>query len=77
MESKKQSKLENITKQNQNHRSREQTSIARRSSSGWMAKQVKGLKGCTLPVIKGIAHRDVIYSTANIVNNIIITLYVL
>ena len=42
-----------------------------------MAKQVKGLKGCTLPVIKGIAHRDVIYSTANIVNNIIITLYVL
>lgn len=42
-----------------------------------MAKQVKGLKGCKVPVIKGIAHRDVIYSTGTIVNNIIITLYVI
>lgn len=30
-----------------------------------------------LPIIKGIAHRDVIYSTGNIGNNIIINLYVI
>ena len=43
---------------------------------GW-AKQVKGTKRDKLPVIKKKkkSHRNVIYSTGNIVNNIVISLY--
>ena len=38
VESKIQSELTNITKRKQIHRYREQTSVARRRSGGWMAK---------------------------------------
>ena len=42
--------------------------------TGW-AKREKGIKKYKLPVIKQVSHRDVMYSTGNTVNNIVITLY--
>ena len=38
-------------------------------------KKVKGNKRHKITVIKQISHRDGVYSTGNIINNIVITLH--
>ena len=75
VESKKQNKIANITKQKQNQRYREQTGSYQREGVGGWEKQVREIKWYKLPVTKRMSHGYEKHSMGNIVNNNVISLY--